>query len=86
MNWSKVLVIATLSLIVVACSKVPISGRRQVHLLPESQMIGMSVTAYDDFLSQAQVVPDSDPTGDAVKTSGLSVGTGVANVGAGLVP
>lgn len=48
------------SLLVVAliagCSRVPITNRRQVHLLPESQMISMSLTAYHDFLQQNQVI------------------------------
>ena len=54
----------SLGLVVVsllACSKIPISGRKQVNLLPESQMIGMSVTAYGDFLTQNPAVPLSDP-------------------------
>ncbi len=32
-----------------ACSKVPITGRKQLHLLPESQLIGMSVQQYAAF-------------------------------------
>ena len=40
----------------VSCSKVPITGRNQLHLLPESQMIAMSLTAYSDFLKTSEVV------------------------------
>ncbi|MBK7034854.1 MAG: M48 family metallopeptidase [Bacteroidetes bacterium] len=40
----------------VSCSKVPITGRNQLHLLPESQMIAMSLTAYSDFLKTSDVV------------------------------
>ncbi|MFI5171622.1 MAG: M48 family metallopeptidase [Chitinophagales bacterium] len=41
---------------IVACSRVPITERRQIHLLPESQMISMSLTAYRDFLQTSEVV------------------------------
>ncbi len=40
----------------VSCSKVPITGRHQIHLLPESQMISMSLVAYNDFIKTNQVV------------------------------
>ena len=44
-----------------------------MHLLAESQMIGMSVAAYDDFLSQSQVVPDSDPRTQMIKRLGANI-------------
>ncbi len=42
---------------VVSCAKVPISGRRQLNLLPESQMMTMSFTAYQEFLDTNNVLP-----------------------------
>lgn len=39
-------------LTVLACNKVPISGRRQMNLLPESQLLGMSLTQYNSFLGE----------------------------------
>jgi len=39
-----------------ACSKVPVTGRRQVNLLPEDQMVSMGVTQYKEFIGQHQVV------------------------------
>lgn len=47
---------AILLILVSACSRVPITGRKQVHLLPESQMIAMSLAAYSDFLKTSDVV------------------------------
>src|SRR5258708_6786201 len=35
-----------------SCSKVPITGRNQMNLLPESTMMSMSLTNYRDFLAQ----------------------------------
>ncbi|MEO8088026.1 MAG: M48 family metallopeptidase [Bacteroidota bacterium] len=39
-------------LLVSACAKVPITKRNQMNLLPESEMISMSLTSYSDFLKQ----------------------------------
>jgi len=54
-------------LIVIGCSKVPITGRRQLNLLPESQMNSLSATAYSDFLNANQPLPSSNA--DAQKVS-----------------
>lgn len=43
-----------------SCAKVPISGRRQMNLLPESDLISMSKQEYQSFLSQANVVTGTD--------------------------
>ena len=37
---------------IIACSKVPISGRRQFNLLPESQLMSMSLVQYKSFLDE----------------------------------
>ena len=73
MKCPKTIVFLTIAIFLYACAKVPISGRRQLKLLPESQMIGMSVSAYDDFLSQAKLVPDSDPRTQMVKRLGEKI-------------
>lgn len=41
-----------LVLFLVSCSKVPITGRRQLNMLPESQLMSMSLTQYDAFLKE----------------------------------
>ncbi|MFT3885915.1 MAG: M48 family metallopeptidase [Flavobacteriales bacterium] len=43
-----------------ACSKVPITGRRQLNLVPESEMMSMSLTEYQQFLQQTPPLPASD--------------------------
>ena len=35
----------------IQCATVPIVGRKQLLLLPESEMMAMSLTAYGDFLN-----------------------------------
>ena len=39
-----------------ACYKVPITDRRQVNLLPEYLLMDMSLTNYNQFLSEHDVV------------------------------
>lgn len=42
-----------------ACDTVPISGRKQLRLISEREMIGMSFQAYDEFLDTSKVLPDT---------------------------
>lgn len=56
-----------------SCTKVPISGRRQMNLLPESELIQMSLTEYNKFLVQHPPLPDSDPNAQLVKKVGKNI-------------
>ena len=56
-----------------ACTKVPISGRKQLNMIPESTLIGMSLTNYSDFLSKNPKMPDSDPNTQLVKKVGVNI-------------
>jgi predicted Zn-dependent protease len=40
-----------------ACAKVPITGRKQLNLINEQQLIGMSKTQYKDFIDSSKVLP-----------------------------
>ena len=60
-----------------ACFKVPITGRRQVNLLPESEMIGMSLTSYKDFLTKNPAVSDVDANAKLVKKIGANIQSAV---------
>ena len=51
---SVILVIA-----LVACSKVPITGRKQMLLIPESELMSMSLTQYQQFLTENPPVADN---------------------------
>jgi predicted Zn-dependent protease len=44
--------------LVAGCSEVPITGRRQLRLVPESMVTSMAVQQYDQFLSQSKVSRD----------------------------
>ncbi|MBO9571238.1 MAG: M48 family metallopeptidase [Chitinophagaceae bacterium] len=55
-----ILVIASLALLAfVGCSKNSITGRKQLSLLPESELRSMATTEYQQFLSQNKVVSTS---------------------------
>ncbi len=70
MNITRVLVLGILIGSILACSKVPISGRRQVNLLPESQLMSMSLVEYQNFLAQNPPVSDQIEQAKQVKRVG----------------
>lgn len=77
MNVFRVLTILTAVALVVGCARIPISGRKQVNLLPESQMIGMSQQAYTDFLTTSQVVQSTDRDAEMVNNVGMKIAAAV---------
>ncbi len=50
--------------------RVPITNRKQLSLVPESELIGMSVTEYAKFLKEHKTLPESDPRDQLVKKVG----------------
>jgi predicted Zn-dependent protease len=50
------ILLAALLLLAAACSKVPLTGRKQTKLLPESELSATSLDAYREFLSSSTVV------------------------------
>lgn len=49
-----------LAVLVSSCAKVPVTNRRQIKLLPESMVMSLSLQAFNDIVSQSQMVPSSD--------------------------
>jgi predicted Zn-dependent protease len=45
-----------------SCKTVPVSGRRQVAFLPESMLVDMSLTSYNDFLASHRLSSDAKQT------------------------
>ena len=74
----KSLKLKTISLLILltACSKVPISNRKQLNLLPESEMVSMSLTSYQDFLKQNPPVTGT-PDAQMVKNIGAKIQSAV---------
>ncbi len=71
------IVLLCIALTFVACFQVPISGRRQMNLLPESTMIGMSVTSYKEFLTKNPSMSGSDGDAQMVKNVGAKIQSAV---------
>jgi predicted Zn-dependent protease len=69
----RILACLFLVLFVAACSRVPITGRRQLNLLSEGEMMSMSLTAYQDFLKQNAPLPASDQRVQKVKRIGAEL-------------
>lgn len=52
MRVFRLTVIVGILTLFVQCASVPLTGRKQVILLPESEMMQMSLTSYGDFLKE----------------------------------
>ena len=57
-------VVVVLTIFLQSCTTVPLTGRRQVNLLPESELIAMGLTSYSDFLKENP--PSTDALNSAV--------------------
>lgn len=65
--------IAVLSTILWACHKNAITGRRALTIIPESEMMNMSFSQYDQFLTENKPLPDTDERVKMVKRCGLRI-------------
>ena len=68
-----VITACVLGAILIACQKNAITGRRSMDLMPESEMISMSLTEYDKFLAEHKPLPATDPTVIMVRTVGTKI-------------
>lgn len=59
-------------LILASCNKVPVTGRKQLNLYPESEMIAMSLTSYSEFIKQNKLSSNTSQT-NMVKSSGSRI-------------
>lgn len=59
-------------LVAESCSTVPLTGRSQLNLMPESSMVEMSLTSYDDFLKENKLSSNADQT-QQIKRVGAKV-------------
>ena len=51
-----------LSIFIISCSTVPITGRKQLSLIPNSQMLSMSFQQYGDFLKSNKLSTNQEQT------------------------
>src|SRR5258705_12428281 len=60
-----------------SCSTDPLTGRKQLNLIPGSEMLSMSRQQYNDFLKNNKVIPATDKQSVAVKTVGKRIQSAV---------
>lgn len=75
---TKVIIALVLAVTVYACSKVPITGRRQLNLLPATTLNAMALTEYRTFLAANNVVPSTDKQALMVQTVGRKIANAAA--------
>lgn len=73
----KIVIRLLLVLALVGCAKVPVTGRRQLHMLPESQLMSMSLTQYKAFLSENKTVGSGSSDAQLVKSVGEKIAKAV---------
>ncbi len=71
-----IIVVVIVALIIDSCSTVPIIGRKQLHLLPESQMLSLSLTNYKSFLDTTEVIKTGKDY-EMVKSAGMKISRSV---------
>ena len=76
-NIAHIAAIFLLAVFFTDCSKVPVTDRTQLNLLPESQLMGMALEQYNQVLSESQVVPASDNQAQLVQNVGMKIANGV---------
>lgn len=69
----KIVALVIVFAFIYGCTKSPITGRKQMFLYPESQMIALSLVEYGNFLNQATVVNNASTDAQQVKRVGNAI-------------
>jgi predicted Zn-dependent protease len=75
-KFSLIILLIVAITIIQSCSTIPIIGRRQLNLLPESQLAAMSLTSYQEFLDTNNVI-SSGENYEMVKSTGRRISASV---------
>jgi predicted Zn-dependent protease len=65
-------IIIFISLYILSCSTVPVTGRKQLNLIPAGQLLSMSYQQYDQFLKDHKLSSNKQQT-DLVKRVGVNI-------------
>jgi predicted Zn-dependent protease len=65
-----------LIIIIYGCTVVPITGRKQMNLLPESDLISMGLTSYQEFMKENPLSSDKT-NASVVREVGIRIATAV---------
>ena len=72
-----IVVMVIMTTFITACSKVPVTDRTQLNLLPESQLMGMALEQYNQVLKESNVVPTTDNQAQLVNNVGNKIANAV---------
>ena len=70
------------SIIGISCSTVAITGRKQLNIIPDSEMLSMSFQQYDEFIRTNKISADANNS-NMVKRIGFNVQNAVQRYFAG---
>ena len=73
---AKTLAIILLVQLTIGCSKVPITGRKHLNMIPDSEILAMSFQEYSDFLKENKLSTNKQQT-EMVKRVGKNIETAV---------
>lgn len=76
MKAKGVLILASF-VVLEACSKVPVTGRRQFNVVSTGQIASMVNSQYQETLQQSKILPDGDPRTIQVRNCGKRIATAV---------
>lgn len=68
----KLITLFLVAAFIYSCSTVPVTGRRQLSLIPSSQLLPLSYTSYSQVLDSAQVIKNT-PEAAMIKKVGLNI-------------
>ncbi len=57
-----IVVFVFINLLIAACTKIPLTNRSQLHMIPGSEMLAMSDQQYDEFLNENQLSHNTQQT------------------------
>jgi len=58
-NLKRIFGILLLAAVLLGCAEVPITGRRSLHLVPESELLTLSLQQYNEVLQESKLSTDS---------------------------
>lgn len=73
MNTKNHILVIFVIAFIFSCSKVPISNRKQMHLLNEQDLIQMAELQYNDFMKSAEVMPANNAQAIKIKKIGKKI-------------
>src|SRR5689334_18162660 len=69
----KILIPLFLLAVFISCHKNAVTGKRSLQLMPESDLMAMSLTEYDKFLAEHPPLPPTDERVVMVRRCGLKI-------------